>query len=315
MKIFADALFNLGYILIFPGFLYCFLCGLLLSGIERKVSSGWKRKAGPPVLQPFYEFFRLCGKETIVPFAANRTGFLLSPIIGHASLIVLQLFIPLSSFTAFRESADLVVILYMLLIPPICEIIGSFFSGSPHAEKWFSRKINRMISCEISLALILFSAGRCVGGSEGRGVVFSLSEIAEYQAANGSLIGRFSMVFAAIAMILTIPGMIGSRPFHDNEAIFSEYSGVSLAIYKLCRSGKLFTMTSLFCSLFLAGLGTGIVLIDAVIYLLLCVLLTGCIALLEFVLCRIRSEKLAGTYWFAVFGVAGLGFVLAWIGI
>lgn len=313
MKLFADALFNLGYILVFPGLLYCFICGLLLSGIERKLSAGWKRKAGP-IIQPFYDFFRLCGKETIVPFAANKTGFLLSPIIGYASLIVLQLFIPLSSFTAFRGSADIIVVLYMLLVPEICEITGSIFSGSPHAEKWFPQKINRMISCEISLALVLLSAARCVGRSMGSGVVFSLSEIAEYQAKNGSLIGRFCMVFAAIAMILTIPGIIGSRPFHDDEAIFSEYDGILLAIYKLCRAGKLFTMTSLFCSLFLAGSGTGIVLIDAVVFLIISVLLTGCIALLEAVLCKIRSEKLIITYVLAVFVIAGIGFVLAWVG-
>ena len=33
--IIVTALYNLGYILIFPGFLFCFFAGLLLCGIDR----------------------------------------------------------------------------------------------------------------------------------------------------------------------------------------------------------------------------------------------------------------------------------------
>ena len=35
--IIVTALYNLGYILIFPGFLFCFFAGLLLCGIDRKL--------------------------------------------------------------------------------------------------------------------------------------------------------------------------------------------------------------------------------------------------------------------------------------
>ena len=52
---------TLGYILIFPGFLFCFLVGLLLAGIDRKIVAKMQKRVGPPVLQPFYDFFKLCG--------------------------------------------------------------------------------------------------------------------------------------------------------------------------------------------------------------------------------------------------------------
>ena len=35
--IIVTALYNLGYVLIFPGFLFCFFAGLLLCGIDRKL--------------------------------------------------------------------------------------------------------------------------------------------------------------------------------------------------------------------------------------------------------------------------------------
>ena len=79
MSTVLTALQYLGYILIFPGFLFCFLAGMLLCGIDRKVVAKMQKRVGPPVLQPFYDFFKLLGKETIVPAAASKLVFLGAP--------------------------------------------------------------------------------------------------------------------------------------------------------------------------------------------------------------------------------------------
>ena len=117
MTIVLDSLRYLAYILIFPGFLFCFLTGMLLCGIDRKLVARMQKRIGPPVLQPFYDFFKLLGKETIVPAAANRVVFLAAPLVGLAAQVVLQLFIPVFSFSAFRGVADVIVVLYLLLTP------------------------------------------------------------------------------------------------------------------------------------------------------------------------------------------------------
>ena len=79
MSIVLSALQYLGYILIFPGFLFCFVAGLLLCGIDRKMVAKMQKRVGPPVLQPFYDFFKLCGKETIIPAAvSSKTMFLMA---------------------------------------------------------------------------------------------------------------------------------------------------------------------------------------------------------------------------------------------
>ena len=87
--ILLDAVQYLGYILIFPGFLFCFVVGLLLCGIDRKLVARMQKRVGPPILQPFYDFFKLIGKETIVPAQANRTVFLVAPMLGLAALVVI----------------------------------------------------------------------------------------------------------------------------------------------------------------------------------------------------------------------------------
>ena len=93
--IILDALQYLGYILIFPGFLFCFAIGLLLCGIDRKLVARMQKRVGPPILQPFYDFFKLMGKETIIPHAANKFAFLAAPLVGFISLVVLMLFMPI----------------------------------------------------------------------------------------------------------------------------------------------------------------------------------------------------------------------------
>ena len=119
MNVVVTALLDLGYILIFPGFLFCFLCGMLLCGIERKIVAKMQKRVGPPILQPVFDFFKLCGKETIIPAGTSRTVFLAAPVVGLAALVVIQLFIPIFNFTAFSGNADIIVILYLLLIPAL----------------------------------------------------------------------------------------------------------------------------------------------------------------------------------------------------
>ena len=317
-----NALTVLGYILIFPGFLFCFLVGMLLSGIDRKLVARMQKRVGPPILQPFYDFFKLMGKETIVPAAASKTVFLLAPLVGLAALVVIQLFIPVFSFQAFSGVADVIVILYLLLIPALAIILGGAASGSPYAGVGLSREMVTVISCELPLVLVLLAVGKTVGSALGTGLTFSLTDIANYQVANGSLICKASMIPAAIAMLLIIPGETGSHPFDAAEAeteicegMLAEYSGPPLGVYKLSHSIKILTLTSLFTALFLGGLGTGILLVDGLILCAISVVLTVvCISLVHAVTARLKIEQIFKYYWTVVSGLALISLVLAWYG-
>nr|MCR5302999.1 NADH-quinone oxidoreductase subunit H [Lachnospiraceae bacterium] len=86
------------YVLIFPGALFTILAGWLLAGLDRKVIARMQRRVGPPVLQPMYDFFKLLGKETIVPARANSVAFKLAPFISFLSLSMIMLFIPIFGF-------------------------------------------------------------------------------------------------------------------------------------------------------------------------------------------------------------------------
>ena len=318
--IIVTALYNLGYILIFPGFLFCFFAGLLLCGIDRKLVAKMQKRVGPPVLQPFYDFFKLCGKETIIPAAASKTTFLMAPLLGLAALVVLQMFIPIHGWSAFSGMADIIVILYLLLIPAMATMMGGAASGSPYAGVGLSREMVTVISCELPLVLVLLAIGKAVGGAS---VTFSFSQISNYQLTNGSLILRPSMIPAAIAFLMIIPGETGNHPFDTAEAeteicegLLAEYSGAPLAVYKLSHSIKMFTLTSLFTALFLGGIGTGIILVDGIIVFALSVVITVLtVSLVHAITARLKIEQVFKYYWTVVSGLALISVVLAWYGL
>lgn len=338
MTMLLQALRYLAYILIFPGFLFCFLTGLFLCGLDRKLVARMQKRVGPPIEQPFYDFFKLFGKETIVPAAANRAVFLLAPLVGLAAQVVIQLFIPVFRFTAFSGMADVIVILYLLLIPALSVILGGAASGSPYAGVGLSREMVTILACELPLVLVLLAVARTVGNALGTGLCFSLTKIMEYQLDNGSLLLHLSMVPAAAAFLLIIPGETGSHPFDAAEAEteicegpLAEYSGAPLGVYKLSHAVKLLTMTSLFVALFLGGIGAGleklvyglglgvsaggviVFLLGLVILVLLCAVLTFLtVSLVHAVTARLKIEQLFKYYWTVVTGLALISLVLAW---
>lgn len=341
MGTFIEALKYLGYILIFPGFLFCGVSGLLLCGIDRKLVAKMQKRVGPPILQPFYDFFKLCGKETIVPAGAPKTIFMGAPLVGLAALVVIQLLIPIFNFSAFKGMADIIVILYLLLIPAMSIILGGASSGSPYAGIGLSREMVTIISCELPLVLVLLAVAKAVGSAMGTGLCFSLSDIVAYQAANGSLVTRLSMIPAAVALLMVIPGETGNHPFDAAEAeteicegLLAEYSGVPLGVFKLNHAVKMLTLTSLFTALFLGGIGAGIenllalmglsggllgatsLVLSVLVLFLICVVITAVsISLLHAVTARLKIEQVFKFYWTVVSGLALASLVMAWYGL
>ena len=311
---------NLFYLLVFPGLLFVTVVGLLLAGIDRKVLARMQKRVGPPIIQPFYDFFKLMGKETIIPHAANRTVFLAAPVVGFVSLVVLMLFIPVFGFSAFSGKADLIVVLYLLTIPAVAMIVGGSASGSPYAGIGISREMVTMIAYELPLIVILLSVAKRVGGDS---LCFSLQEIVEWQQQNGCILFHWSMIPAALAMLLIIPAEVGTQPFDVAEAETEicegpliEYSGAPLGLFKLNTAMKMLIMTALFTALFLGGLGTGIVALNALILVAVCIVLTVlCMTTIHAVTARLKIEHLFKFYWTIVVGLAALSLVLVWLGL
>ena len=320
MNLALDIVKNLVYVLIFPGALFVSVIGLFLAGIDRKVIAHMQKRIGPPVRQPMFDFFKLMGKETIIPYRANRTVYLAAPVIGFVSLALVMLFIPIFGFgSAFSGRADLIVILYLVTISGVALIVGGASSGSPYAGIGISREMVTMMSYELPFVLVLLAIARKVGGAS---LVFSMDAIANWQVANGSTILHWSMIPAAIAFLLVIPAEVGVQPFDVAEAETEicegpliEYSGAALGVFKLNTAVKMSIMTGLFTALFLGGIRTGFVVLDVVIFIAICAVVTLiCMTLIHAITARLKIEHLFKFYWTIVAGLALTSLVLAWAG-
>ncbi|MGM9593534.1 MAG: respiratory chain complex I subunit 1 family protein [Candidatus Onthomonas sp.] len=322
MNVLLSSLFH---VLIFPGLLFCVVMGVLLSGLDRIWVARMQRRVGPPLLQSWYDFLKCCGKETIVPRHAKKAVYFAAPVVGFAALISISLFLPIAGGKpAYSGTADLVVILYLLTLVSVCMIVGASASGSPFAGVGLSREMVAMISYELPFVLVILAVSRAIlAPGDSLNNIFSLQAIADYQAANGPLITRWALIPAAIAMLFVIPCEVGMHPFDVAEAeteicegTLAEYSGPPLAVFRLTHMVKMFIMTALFCVLFLGGITTGIVVVDVIIFVLFCLILTFLTMSLPHGACaRFKVEQVFKFYWTVVAGLAALSLILVWLGL
>ena len=284
-----------------------------------------QRRVGPPLLQSWYDFLKCCGKETIVPRHAKKAIYFAAPVVGFAALISISLFLPIAGGKpAYSGTADLVVILYLLTLVSVCTIVGASASGSPFAGVGLSREMVAMISYELPFVLVILAVSRAIlAPGDSLNSIFSLQAIADYQAANGPLITRWALIPAAIAMLFVIPCEVGMHPFDVAEAeteicegTLAEYSGPPLAVFRLTHMVKMFIMTALFCVLFLGGITTGIAVLDVILFVLFCLILTFLTMSLPHGACaRFKVEQVFKFYWTVVAGLAALSLILVWLGL
>lgn len=222
------------YILIFPGLLFSTVFGLWLAGIDRKVVARMQKRVGPPVLQPTYDFFKLLGKETIVPSSAARHTFLIAPYVGLVSLVVTALFIPIGGMQAFSGMADMVVILYLITIPSLAMIFGGSASASPFAGVGISRSMVAIIAYELPLILVLLAVGKAAGGGA---VTFSLEQVTLYQQLFGSFLFDWRLIPAAAAMLLVIPCEVGRASLRRRRGGDGDLRGPAGGIHRRATGG------------------------------------------------------------------------------
>ena len=306
---------NIFYFIVFPGFLFTAVIGLLASWVDRKVTARIQWRVGPPWYQTFVDFFKLLGKETIVPKAAKKTGFLLAPLLGLIGVTLVSLILwrmnlePNISFMG-----DIIVLIYLCMVPSLAIIIGGSASGNPLAALGASREMKLILADELPFIIAIFTPLVRIAS-------IRIGSIVLYQQVNGMMLtNHLSSFIAFIVAFLCMQAKLTLAPFDIPEAEqeimagpFIEYSGPPLAIFKLTRSMMLFTMPVFLITMFLGGLrfeGWSI-LWSIVKYLVILVL----IILVKNTNPRLRIDQALRFFWLRLFPLALIGFVLALLGL
>jgi len=221
------------------------IIGGILSGVDRIISARMQNRYGPPLLQPFYDFFKLIGKERIT---VNQTQMVY--VLGH-------LFFSMVCIIMLVLKQDLLMIMFVLAFSSVSLIMGAMSVRSPYSKIGAQRELMQMMAYEPVLLLM-------VVGIYLTNKSFMISNILE----NGKpLLFSLPLVFLAFLYVLTIK--LRKSPFdfstshHGHQELIkgltTEFSGPQLAIIELAHWYDLVLLLSLISLFFANPLWVGII--------------------------------------------------------
>lgn len=195
------------------------LAGGILAGIDRRVSARMQGRYGPPLLQPFYDVFKLLRKERII---VNKV---------QDFPIVLFLLFTMFSGALFFAGADILLTVFSLALAGTFFILGGYCVSSPYSHLGAEREIIQTVAYEPMVILMAVGMFQVTGS-------FRVGDIAKFQA---PLVLYLPGVFAGFLYILTIK--FRKSPFdlsmshHAHQEIVrgitTEFSGPALALIEI----------------------------------------------------------------------------------
>lgn len=287
-------------LLIYPGFVFATIAGLLYQGFGRKIVARSQNRSGPSFLQPFYDVAKLFSKAPATP---PQLGALVSsalPILSVAFPVIALAFIPLpaSPFPALpiggsqpRHSWDLIVVLYLLEMPSIVQIVAGYGSRSVYGQLGASRRAQLYAAYGVPYLIALV-------GLAGSLRTFDIAEIA----AAGSVPVAAIKIIALTTALLCLPGRLGLNPFSTAEASAEtlggplvEFSGLKLGLFKVGKTVEWVAAISLVIVLFVPLRWTPGV--NFVVYAAASLVIVAVMAVIQASLARVKLEQALRVYW------------------
>jgi NADH-quinone oxidoreductase subunit H len=287
------AVFN---ILIFPGFLFLSVLGLVFEFLDRRWYARLQNRQGPPWFQPLADFIKLAAKEDIVPEGAPPFLFKFMPVVALGSAVTAIIYIPLFGTQAlFAFPGDVIVVVYLLTIPTVCFFLGGWFSNSLYSMIGAMRALTQLFAYEVPLFLSILAPAVLAG-------TWSLSEMAVFYDKNPWW--AFANVLGFVVALVALQGKLERVPFDIPDAeteivggTFTEYSGRLLALFRMAIDIEMIVGAALISAVFMPwGLGLGVV-VGFVLFLVKVTVVVFLLAVMRTVLARLRIEQMVDFCW------------------
>ncbi len=221
----------------------------------------------------------------------------------------------------------MIIILYLLAIPPLAIALGGFASGSPYSTIGSQREIVMMMSYEFPLAITIATVAYLVGGE----AAFSLTTIAAAQI--WTLVGPVGFVGLVLllgVLLATTPAKLSKVPFDISKADveisggpMAEYSGKNLAMFYLADAVKTIAILAIVVAIFfpfqlspiLGITGIAATAIDISFYLLkILLLMIVVVTFIRTIFARLKIDQFSRLFLESVSALSLLGLVLIWVG-
>ena len=225
--------------------------------LDRRVWGLVQKRRGPNVVGPFGLFQTLADalkyifKEIIIPASANKTVFILAPIVTMTLALVSWAVIPMSEDLVLSDIN--VGILYLFAISSLGVygiIMGGWASNSKYPFLGAIRSAAQMVSYEVSIGIIIINVLLCVGS-------LNLNDIVIAQKNMWYVIPLFPMF---VIFFISALAETNRPPFDLPEAeaelvagYQTEYSGMMYAMFWLGEYANILLMCAMGSILFLGG--------------------------------------------------------------
>lgn len=288
----------------------------LVNGIIKKIKALSQKRKGPPLLQLYYDIFKLLKKDTVVSETSSWI-FKVAPYVTFTAVLAASLFVPVSlQIKPLSFAGDIILAIYVLALGRFFMTLAGLDTGSAFGGMGSSREMMISSLVEPSLLVSVFTIGLIAGST-------SVFEMMKSSAGAGLSIIQpvYFMTFFSIFIILIAE--TARIPVDDpathleltmvHEAMILEYSGKHLAMMELSASIKQLVFITLLANLFipLDGMITVYnpilaILISLLLYFIKVVFIAALVAVTEVSTVKLRL--------FSVPNLAALSFILAFLG-
>ena len=140
----------------------------LLIGVTNRTKAIFAGRAGPPLLQPYYDLGKLLRKGAV--YSRTTTWvFRSGPVIGLAAVLVATALLPFGGCRApLSFPGDLVLFAYLLGLARLVTVLAALDTGSSFEGMGASREVLFSTLAEPSLLLALAAVGRQTGPCRSR---------------------------------------------------------------------------------------------------------------------------------------------------
>ncbi len=293
--------------LIFIGLLQALLIALaapLFSGFSRVLRAKMHSRHGPPLLQNYYDLFKLMKRQEILP-AEGRLVFRITPYLLVAAMLLAAMIVPiLVSQSPFGAVGDMIVVIYLLALVRFFTSLSGLATGSTFAGIGSRRELVLSALVEPLMLLVTFVMA-LLAGSTNLGVISSavVSGTLPYYAT--VWLGMIAFAFVVFIEAGKIPFDVGEAEQEIQEGALTEYSGHGLALMKWGLYMKQLVVVALFLAIFIPfgsmpAPSVGGSLFALIVFLAKAAILYVVAALAENSMARVRFIKAPAVTWIAL---------------
>ena len=217
-------------------------------GLQRKITARIQARQGPPLWQPYFDLFKLLGKEDI-EVGESPVMQRFATYLSLAVVLTVAFLVPMGTAAPGEGIGDAIVLTYLLTLMGICTMMAGMAAGSTYSLVGISREMMSMVTLEP-----LFAVAVLVGALHARSLhldqVFNGASYSTQGVPWSGLVMLALMILAFQAFVQRLPFDMSEAETELMEGPLMEYSGPKLALFKFAHMAKLVVFSAMFIGLF-----------------------------------------------------------------